>query len=907
MGGSKKQTIGYRYLLGVHAVFMQMAADSINRIQFDKKDAWVGRLTDNGTIDISKESLFGGDSREGGVSGTVEFLTGKPTQGRSAYLQSQLGSAIPAFRGVTSLVFRGNGGQGFYWGMNPYLKQFSAEFTRIHKTTDAAVQWYDAKADVRSVVPNAVATVLEQGITLAANVYAGPGFGGPGNSLDFSANPEDVFTVESLAGAWSRWGDDSYNGGMAWTAGFSVTDSGGTTHMFYDNPPFAPPDYYPTEAAALSAQALEVPVSLTGFDKYSLHFNDAGPQPTQDVNRGSMTFKISLLSGYSHDMNPAHIIRECLVDPDWGMGYLPADIDDTSFMAAADQLYNEGMGISIPWDEQMTIEDFIKEIARHINGVVYVSRSTGKFVLKLIRADYVVDDLRVLGAGDFDKISEFKKRVFGELVNSVTVSFWDNSVNDTGTVTESDPALVAMQGGVIGTTVQYPGFTNSALADRVAYRDLGTLSTELRSCKANAKWATAKDLNVGDVFVLDWPDVSEPWVARITGMSLGDGKSNKIQLILTEDVFGLPVTGAVQQPTDGFVNPIQAPAALSPRAVFEMPYLEAIQRYGQAQVDDSLDTDPDLGYIQTAGGQSGSSGLNYILDVDSGAGYVQHSPIDICPAAFLDGGIGPLTTAIPLRGATAIGLVPANTYAKLGDEWIEFVSWDAGTAMMTAKRGLMDSVPTTHADGDAVLFVDNFSGSDETQYNTGETVNAKMLMVTGLGTLDEGAAPVDLVTLAGRAALPYPPGNVKIGGAAYPATVSGTFTVTWAHRNRKTQADQFVDTTQPDVTPAPNTRYGLRFLDAASTLLIERTDIGPGTADVTLNVPNGGYGNNYGSAGYGGAAITMELYTIDNTGASLQRHSIVFAYTPPGGSPTNTITATAYTPVDDSTIIDGGP
>jgi hypothetical protein len=426
----------------------------------------------------------------------------------------------------------------------------------------------------------------------------------------------------------------------------------------------------------------------------------------------------------------------------------------------------------------------------------------------------------------------------------------------------------------------------------VAFRDLGTLSTELRSCKGYAKWATAKDLNVGDVFVLDWPDVSEPWVARITGMSLGDGKSNKIQLILTEDVFGLPAVGAVDQPSDGFVNPIQDPTALSPRAVFEMPYLEAIQRYGQAQVDSLLGDDPDLGYLQVAGGQSGSTGINFILDVDAGSGYVQGSPIDICPSAFLDGAIGPLTTSVPLRGMNAIDQVPANTYAKLGDEWVEFVSFDSGTSTATIKRGVMDSVPTIHSDGDAILFLDNFSGSDEVQYSTGESINVKMLMVTGLGTLDEATAPVDSATMAGRAALPYPPGNVKIGGTAYPATVSGAFTVTWAHRNRVSQADVLVDTTQGDVTPADNTRYGLRFLDDTDTLLVERTDIGPGTANVTLNFT----GN-----------VTMELYTIDNTGASLQRHRIVFAYTPPSGSPTNTITATAYTPVDDSTIIDGGP
>ena len=60
------------------------------------------------------------------------------------------------------------------------------------------------------------------------------------------------------------------------------------------------------------------------------------------------------------DMNPAHIIRECLTQP-WGLGYQSADIDDTSFTAAATALHSEGMGMSILWDKEVPIEDFVCE------------------------------------------------------------------------------------------------------------------------------------------------------------------------------------------------------------------------------------------------------------------------------------------------------------------------------------------------------------------------------------------------------------------------------------------------------------------------------------------------------------------------------------------------------------------
>ena len=51
--------------------------------------------------------MFGGDSREGGVQGYVEVKFGGPAETVSGYLQQKLGSIIPAFRGVLSLIVGG--------------------------------------------------------------------------------------------------------------------------------------------------------------------------------------------------------------------------------------------------------------------------------------------------------------------------------------------------------------------------------------------------------------------------------------------------------------------------------------------------------------------------------------------------------------------------------------------------------------------------------------------------------------------------------------------------------------------------------------------------------------------------------------------------------------------------------
>jgi hypothetical protein len=125
----------------------------------------------------------------------------------------------------------------------------------------------------------------------------------------------------------------------------------------------------------------------------------------------------------NYDMNPAHIIRECLVDKEWGMGYTDGDIDDVAFTTAADTLYAEQMGISILWQRENTIEAFVQDIVRHIDAALYVDRRTGKFVLKLIRSE--ATPTLTLGPNNIERVENYKRPAFGDLVNSVTVIYDD--------------------------------------------------------------------------------------------------------------------------------------------------------------------------------------------------------------------------------------------------------------------------------------------------------------------------------------------------------------------------------------------------------------------------------------------------------------------------------------------------
>lgn len=907
-GGGKKQTVGYKYFLGMHCVLTHGPVDALLRLRFDKRDAWTGSTGAVRNVACVADKLFGGEDREGGVSGFFDFENGGPTQTRNPYLQGQLGADIPAYRGVTAVVFHGAAGLGgfgtgpiyngpgigewlrvllpglqahggFYFGMNPYLKPFGATLRRIHVTGDGDVQWYNSKAAVGSSTN--LKTIDADFAVDASLATVDPS---ANNSLTVVTSPEDILELQVFDGmrygGWSRW-DDAQEAAHqpAWWCAVHVrnNDTGTVTALFTDSAN--------TQAEALALAVAKGPQRLTGASSWTVYCRDDILQ-----NRGGMSVSVKVSQSWG-DMNPAHIIRECLIDQSWGMGYQAADVDDTSFMAAADTLFDEGFGLSILWDKTMSIQDFIQEIIRHINATLYVDRVSGKFTLKLIRDDYDVASILVLDEDSVSRVDNLTRPAFGDLVNSVTVNYDDQALGNTGSVGAEDPALVQMQGTVIGSTVSYPGVSYLDLAARLASRDLRSLSTPLLSCTVYAN-RKASVLNIGDVFLLDWPDLLQaPTVMRVMGLAFGDGRSNQVKITAAEDIFALPQASFHRPEVPQWDDPSSEPVAATERIVQEAPYALLIQHYDQATVDSRLAEAPTSGHVAVSAVKPSSGSINMKVQVDAGSGFEDAGVADFSPRATLDADAGYLDTVLQSATAAQLGS-RVGEFVQVDDELMRLDSVDTDAGTITVGRGVLDTVPAKHLAGASITSWGDAALVSDVEYASGEELSVRVLPTTGLGTLSESRASAVSLLMDGRAARPYPPGNVKVAGAAYPATVSGSFTVTWSHRNRLSQSDALIDTTAGDVTPYSNLRYGLRFMDASDgTVLVEQLNIGPGTADVVLNFTGD---------------VLMELFAIDDVDQSLQSHELVFTYTPPGGTVTSAITATAYTPVDDSTIIDGG-
>jgi len=159
----KHITVGYLYYLGIHFILGYSRVDGIKQIIVGEKPVWptlnnneseaVDGLT-SATIEAS--DIFGGNEKEGGISGIVDFEYGDVTQGQNSYLVSKLGTNVPAFRGQTGIVLR-----KVYVGTSGYIKPWSFLWKRVNRLVSGEVQWYIAKANIGNDSLNAIHVIRE--------------------------------------------------------------------------------------------------------------------------------------------------------------------------------------------------------------------------------------------------------------------------------------------------------------------------------------------------------------------------------------------------------------------------------------------------------------------------------------------------------------------------------------------------------------------------------------------------------------------------------------------------------------------------------------------------------------------------------------------------------------------------
>lgn len=725
--GSECSNIGYRYYSGLHLVFCH-GLDKLLKIKVGDKIAWEGNVsaaTANVPIVINKPELFGGDTREGGIVGRVDACFGLPGQAPNSYLQSVLGAAIPAYRGLFGLV--ANHCQ--LSAMNPYIKE------------------------------------------------------------------------------WSVLGERAETGWLDHLSGIVASD------------------------------------------------------------------------GYV-DMNAAHIIREALTNTTWGtLGYPEADLDEASFVAAANLLHSgagEGMGLALLWTEDVSVEEFLRTVLNHIDGLLFFSHVTGLLTLKLVRNHYTAGALPVLDPSNIIKLVEYAAPAATEAINQVTVNWVDRDDNLRATTVQDLAGISMANGQIIAATLDFAGIATEDWARKIAARELQQLCMPISSCTLviNRKHY---DLEPGDPFVLNWPPVGiTDMVMRVDSVDIGIHTEGELLIKAARDVYGFgPV--AVTSPAESlWTDPISAPAVAVRRKLMELTWYQFVLQFGESEaVLAELDDASTL--LTCFCARPSTDALNYEMwSRNTGAPDFVKSDTDSFPfAGTTAAALTPeISSVIALQeGTIDTNLVQVGSYAALGDELVAVTAIDPVAVTVTVDRGILDTIPVAHAAGEYLWFHQDLYGLDQTDRTVGESVEVRMLPSTSLGRLALADAATDTHVCAGRMMRPYPPGNVQVNGFRWPASIGilEQLSLTWSHRDRTLQTVSLNRQDEGDIGPELGVTYTLRIYGETDQLL--RTETGLATTSYTYLQADEETDSGYVPARLN-TSLRFELEAVRGGLTSLQRWNI---------------------------------
>jgi hypothetical protein len=508
------------------------------------------------------------------------------------------------------------------------------------------------------------------------------------------------------------------------------------------------------------------------------------------------------------DMNPAHIIRELLTDRVWGMGLAEADIDDVSFAAAAQQLFDEDFGLSYLWARETSAADFMLEILRHIDGLMYQEPTTGKYTLRLIRdGSNTLHDLTSQAL--IVSAPEYTRQSYVNMASRVTVIYGARDVERDASVTVHDQSL-AEQIGDVPVTIRYDGIYSRSLAMRVASRDLRRLSTPLATVRLSVRWSAGKDIRNGDRVFWSWPQYGVfGTMLRVVSVTYGEIDASSVTLDLVQDIYA-PLESIYAPPEESIYLPPDYTAQPTTPFVAELPF--ALRSFGSGAIEPA-ETKGEIMVLAPRPATASSLHLDFALAT---GGLVRSSGLRFCEAFLLGAdvtftgmGAPPVSNITATPSFTTVSGTSYLCVLTRPDNTDEIVVITQTSGILQLARGMYDTTPYygTIPSGTVIYVIGvsdertpQFTGAhtDGRTYLASTAVSTRALTRTSQDVLALASAPAVSRTMALRQVRPLCPGNTAMTFASGTGT-----TLSWRRRNRIT--DPRVRQTSADIAPEAGT------------------------------------------------------------------------------------------------------
>lgn len=498
------------------------------------------------------------------------------------------------------------------------------------------------------------------------------------------------------------------------------------------------------------------------------------------------------------DANPVNVVYEILTNTEWGFGFAASDIDLTNFLAAADTMITESNGFSFLLDREMSAKDLLQELQRQMDGVVFLSQTSGKWKIKLARDDYTIGSVPQLNDSNVTEVRDYTRGSWEDTTNTISVQY-DKRDDDykLSFALAQDMANAMIQGdGTVANAettngkLVFPGVKSSALAANIAWRELRGQSYPLARCSlvVNRKmW----DVQLGDVVA--WTNAKlgfSQLPMRVTRIDYGRLEDNKMTLQVVQDVFKFAAASMGNPPATGWTPPTTSLVAFPSDEIVAIESPRAI-----VVRDPKYGGDPNVSKLFCAARRQGGEVIFDITErhssgVPGGSFATVGSVYQFMKigelAADLDAGsaypLSSITMTASPDGQTALEAAfdDATTLSDMGVDLAQLILVgnefmlvaDASTSgsdvlLQNVYRGVLDSAQSNHSSGAAVYLVFVGAGLADNTIPTTNNVDVALRMRSASATYAGAVTPVAL-TMAKRCIRPYPPACPLYNGTTTP-------------------------------------------------------------------------------------------------------------------------------------------
>lgn len=458
------------------------------------------------------------------------------------------------------------------------------------------------------------------------------------------------------------------------------------------------------------------------------------------------------LSNINGDINPAHALWYILTAK---IKLSEEFLDSSSFEKVAKALKKEGFGISFVMSRSNEAKEWIKEILRTIDGVLYINKSNSKLALKILRDDYNPDNLFKINESNSSNI-KFTRKSWDDTYSKCIIKYTDNVQNIEASVSAINTATKNTLGYEKVYECEFMTVSNARNAKIVLNRTMRKMSYPYASVKMQVSAELFKDLCVGDVVLFSNEKLGVRDM-RLRILNLGGEKDEpSIEVEAVEDVFALKNL-TVTSVQDSLYKPVD----LKVGAIEYFGAVEATIENGSEQGIIPMAIAP-TGMVQYFTASDGLSGKTVNLDKTWALAEL-NEPLQITnevarEAKFIIKEITPLWAV----NATEAGWQRLKMTCLINDEYINFKTrkslgnglWEVSCLI----RGLSGKKITSHQKGVKVWF----APKDANDLQVLPIISPNTTIYFKAGNFADSTETKKLdFSHSGKAKMPYPISNLK--------------------------------------------------------------------------------------------------------------------------------------------------